>query len=821
MEHHVGIIVLTFVTVALLIGALTRHFLKSTNIPYTVALLLIGIVLALLERYEYLGASQDHSFIAETFDLISNIEPHLILFLFLPTLIFESAFALETHLFRRIFNQIAILAVPGLLVCTAATAVFAKFVFPWDWSWTVCFLFGALISATDPVAVVALLKEVSSRKRLETLIEGESLLNDGTAIVLFTVFMGILAATDGTSIGLGSVTVDFIKVVALGLAVGLAVAWLVVYWLGKVFNDPLIEITITIAAAYMVFIVAEGVFHVSGVVALVTLGVVLASYGRTKVSPEVAEFLHHFWEMMAFFANTIIFLLVGILMATRVNLESTEAWIMLGLLYLAITIIRGGSVALFTPILKRVGIGFNRQKAVVLTWGGLRGAVALALALVIAQEPGIPAAVGDNILFLTAGIVVLTIIINGSTMLPVLRWVGLDKLPPAKAITVNKANRHIHHDLQEYIGELKRDEFLQAVDWDVIQKEADKDFVDDEPEDQTKVAEEDLVVAFHRRLLEAERQSYWMQFEQGLLSNTATAKLVEAVEHALDGEPEIGHRDVVLTHWQTPALLNWFRNIPFLRTFAIKSSYSRMILGYYISRGFIKAQNDIAQYVEQLAPSKAVAEQTHAEIMQNKRVTYEKVEQIRSAFPEILAGMETNAATRAILNRERSIIHELLHQGVLDKPEAAKMIEKVESRMQALYGKPVLAAKFNPLQCLNGVSWLCGVSDDTFEKVSSSVEQRVYSIDDILVKQGSHTGALAIVARGTVELLVKDGDSERTVDIIGTGTVIGAMSVFTGTADTTAKAISPVEVLWISADKLKTLMSSDPKLAANLSHLLQ
>ena len=118
--------------------------------------------------------------------LLADIEPHLILLLFLPTLIFESAFGLETHLFKRMFSQIAILAVPGLLVTTTLTAALVYYLFPWSWSWAVCFLFGALISATDPVAVVALLKEVSSRKRLETLIEGESLLNDGTAIVLFT-----------------------------------------------------------------------------------------------------------------------------------------------------------------------------------------------------------------------------------------------------------------------------------------------------------------------------------------------------------------------------------------------------------------------------------------------------------------------------------------------------------------------------------------------------------------------------------------------------------------------------------------------------------
>ena len=122
-------------------------------------------------------------------------------------------------------------------------------------------------------------------------------------------------------------------------------------------------------------------------------------------------------------------------------------------------------------------------------------------------------------LFLTAGIVVLTIIINGSTMRYVLSWVGLDRLPPAKAATVNKANRHIHNDLQQYISQLRSDEFLQTVDWEAIKAEADKDFITTDEEEEVAVEHEDLVVAFHRRLLETERQSYWTQFKEGVLSD--------------------------------------------------------------------------------------------------------------------------------------------------------------------------------------------------------------------------------------------------------------------------------------------------------------
>ncbi len=172
MHFDSGLLALLFVIIALFIGALVRHLLKGSQVPYTVALLILGIAIGLAHRGNIFA--DNYTFIGETLSLASEIDPHLFLFLFLPTLIFESAFAMEVHLFRRMFTQIVILAVPGLMLAIWLTAELVAWVLPehWQWSWALCLMFGALISATDPVAVVALLKEVSSRKRLETLIEG-------------------------------------------------------------------------------------------------------------------------------------------------------------------------------------------------------------------------------------------------------------------------------------------------------------------------------------------------------------------------------------------------------------------------------------------------------------------------------------------------------------------------------------------------------------------------------------------------------------------------------------------------------------------------
>lgn len=227
-------------------------FYKKAKLPYSVALLVIGLVLGGLGRSGFF-----HNFmpiLSDSLHLISDVDPHLFLFVFLPTLIFESAYSLEVHLFKRIFSQIATLAVPGLIVSTVVTAMLVKYLFPWDWSWELCLMFGALISATDPVAVVALLKEVSSKKRLETLIEGESFLNDGTAIILFTLFYSMVIAVSDSSVNFLGVMGEFSFVVIIGFVIGVILGYLAIIFISKVFNNPLVEISLSVGVAYLVFL---------------------------------------------------------------------------------------------------------------------------------------------------------------------------------------------------------------------------------------------------------------------------------------------------------------------------------------------------------------------------------------------------------------------------------------------------------------------------------------------------------------------------------------------------------------------------------------
>ena len=234
----------------LFLGNIIRHLCIELKLPfpYTVLLLLLGLLLGLLEDNFSMGL------LGEAINSIKHMSPHLLLGAFVAPLVFESAFNTEYHIIRREFGQSLILAGPGVILNCIFAGIFCHYIFPYSWSWEQAISFGAIVSATDPVAVVSLLRDLGASKRLATLIEGESLLNDGSAFVIFTIAMAFVKGEDPTG---AQVVAQFCQLtfggVLLGILFGIAAVW----WLRFVFNDERLEIVITLISCYLCFHVCE------------------------------------------------------------------------------------------------------------------------------------------------------------------------------------------------------------------------------------------------------------------------------------------------------------------------------------------------------------------------------------------------------------------------------------------------------------------------------------------------------------------------------------------------------------------------------------
>jgi len=378
---------------------------RRLRLPYTVALVLAGLALGTLHAFQP-----------------PELTREILFAVVLPGLLFEASFHLDARDFRHDLLAILALAVPGVAAAIGLTAAILSLVagtlhLQAEFPWSQALIFGAVVAATDPIAVVGLFRSARAPKRLSVLLEGESLFNDGTAIVLFTL---ILAYVTGESSGdASSMVASFFAIVGGGAVIG-AVIGLVISEVVRRVDDAMIEITLTTIAAYGSFAAAEGL-HVSGVIATVAAGMLCGNYGaRTGMSPSTRVSAETFWEYIAFALNSMVFLLIGF----RVHAEALlAAWLPIVTAYLAMVVGRAAVVfavsGLLRPTRKRLPASWH----MVLIWGGVRGALSMVLVL------GLPASVPHRAFLeaTTFGVVILSILVQGLTMSPLLRRLGVTR----------------------------------------------------------------------------------------------------------------------------------------------------------------------------------------------------------------------------------------------------------------------------------------------------------------------------------------------------------------------------------------------------------
>jgi CPA1 family monovalent cation:H+ antiporter len=379
----------------LLIACVVAMVSRRMRLPYSVGLVAAGILL---------------SFVPVTIAI--PLSPDMVFTVLLPPLIFEAALQIRWPPFRRDIPVILLLAIVGVAVAAGVVTVGMHVLIGWGWLGAA--LFGCLIAATDPVSVIAALKELKVEPRLSLLLEAESLLNDGSAAVGFAVLvaMATTPAADPTAIaGL------LLWKVTGGVMIGGAVAGGLLFLAGRT-QDHLVEITLTTIVAYGAFLIAERL-QASGVLACVTAGMVVGNIGwRGYISQSGRDHVLYFWEYAAFLANSIVFILIGLRAADEASgLLTLTAAIAIVLVLVG----RAASVYLVCPVFGRSGMAVKRDYQHVLVWGGLRGALALVLALIVPET----VVERQQIIVAAFAVVAFSIFVQGLTIAPLIRHLGL------------------------------------------------------------------------------------------------------------------------------------------------------------------------------------------------------------------------------------------------------------------------------------------------------------------------------------------------------------------------------------------------------------
>lgn len=495
----------TLVIELLLIASLVAIAVRRLRIPYTVALVIVGLILTTQQPMEL------------------SLTPELILTLLVPPLVFEAAFHINLSELRRNLAGILLLAVAGVLLSTFFVGGMVSLLTPL--TFPLALVFGALISATDPVAVVALFRALGVPKRLALLVEGESLFNDGTAIVIFNLVLAV-ALTGRFDLVEG--VADFLRVVAGGTAVGLILGWLTAQLIARI-DDYLVETTLTTVLAFGSYLLAERL-HFSGVLAVVVAGLVNGNIGPQGMSPTTRIVLFNFWEYVAFLANSFVFLLIGLQVNIPTLLQHGPVilWAIL-----AVLVARSAIIYSLGWLNNRLTEPIPFRWLHVLNWGGLRGAIALALAL------SLPASLGperDLVRIMAFGVVLFTLLAQSTTMRPLLRWLGiLTRNPVQIEYELRHARLLAFRSAASHLERLHRDGFLSQRAWETLRPEllgraediahAVRELQRIHPE----LTIEELESS-RRELLRAQRGALMRLRRDGIISEEAFEKLVAEVD---------------------------------------------------------------------------------------------------------------------------------------------------------------------------------------------------------------------------------------------------------------------------------------------------
>jgi len=440
------------------------------RIPYTVLLVIAGSLLVPLSKIELF------SFITSF-----QLTPELLFFVFLPILIFESAYNIKVRNMRENKIAISILAIIGLLVST----LFIGYVGYWGFQLLgfqipllVTLLFGAIISATDPVAVLALFKEFGAPHRLTLIFEGESLFNDGTAFAIFVVLLDVIAhGYHGYATflqGLITVSTMIVGGSLFGFLMGIIFSKLIEWVKGH----ENLEITLTLLVAHFTFLLAEVIsthwiinghnIHISSIIATLVSSMVLGNYGRFKMSSGVEEYMDKFWEYFAFVSNSLVFLLMGLLF-TSLTISLNIAWLPILMIIFVVVIARAISVYVSVGIANQFkseeNIPLNWQH--LMAWGSLRGSLAVVMVLLIPDNTSLPNwpydfSIKEFIIAITIGSIYFTLLIKANTLGLVVRWLKIDALLPHEQLSYYKSKALIYKDIIQHSKKLYDNRHISA-----------------------------------------------------------------------------------------------------------------------------------------------------------------------------------------------------------------------------------------------------------------------------------------------------------------------------------------------------------------------
>jgi CPA1 family monovalent cation:H+ antiporter len=816
------ILVLGVFAALLVLVALSQPVAERLRLAPVVLLAALGAAIGAISTF------LTHERLSERTGAVVHLFAHLpigseaFIYIFLPLLIFEAALTTDV---RRVLDD----AAPILLLAVIATLVAAGIVGLALWPiagqpLVVCLLLGAVVSTTDPAAVIAIFRDVGAPARLTRLVEGESLLNDASAILAYTVLLGIIV--NGREPHLGDGAIEFFISFFGGAIFGVAAGRLTVAAVRWTRDNPLAEATLSLALAYLSYIVADRFFHVSGVVATLAAGMTVSALGRTRIDPRNWTFLSSVWTQVAFWAHSLVFLLASILVP-RLLVDFQWLDVLTGaVLIVAAFVARLAVLFGLLPLLSlaRLTKPISTAYKIAIAWGGLRGALTLVLALSVTENPALPYSVQRFVAVLATGLVFFTLLVNGPTLRLIIRAFGLDKLSPTDQVLRDRVLEVSYADAVAMIRKTAKDHDLEPAaaaralaPYDVWMKEAAE-----------RRAVGGIALTEHERIT-VSLMALGNQ-ERSMVMETVAARIASpAVVQAL-----LRNADALVEGARVDGRLGYKRAAELGLTFPLSFRVAYLLHRWLGIRRFLAER--LGERFEWLLTLRLLIQELGDDPAKRARALFsdrvdalvdkilaDRLDRIKTGldalhrqYPEYAFALEARFMRQAALRREIGRYRELYDQGLI-APEVYRDLASGVQGARDAEALPRFDIGLDSRTLMARLDLFAGLDEAHLARIARLLRPRFIVPHERIVRKGDRGDAAFFIASGVAEVLLPKNHV-----LLGAGDVFGEMALITGEprqADVVAQTY--VRLLVLRRWEFDRLIQANPDLGQKFNTIAQ
>ena len=790
----------------------------KVRLPYTLVLAISGLLLGYFFNYHGWAPPLVKQLLISLQGI--EISSEVFLVVFLPVLLFETALNMDVRRMLADIAPILLMAVVAVIVSTALVGA-GLFTFT-EQSLIACLLLGSIIATTDPGAVVSIFKEVGAPKRLVTIIEGESLLNDAAAIALFAILIGIL--THERQWEYGMVIKDFSRLFLGGALAGYLMGRIACYMFRALRGWPTAEISLTLAVAYLAYIVSDHFLGVSGVVATVTAGLVIGSVGRTHISANTFSSLSQSWQQFGFWANSLIFLFATMMIPKLFNQLTIQSVVVVGIIFLATLFARALVVFGILPVLTwAVGTRVSTSYKTVIWWGGLRGALSLALALSVTEHDAVPTAVREFVALGVTGYVLVTLLINGVTLRPLIKLLKLNKLTPTERLLRNQAMAVATTTLQKETERIALNEQISKTARSRINEvfEASMNSSQDTHIDQ--FTEDERVNIGLTMLARREFEAYFNILKENNLDPKVAEYLLshaERMEDAIKINGVEGFKKSVYESLKYPKTfrlaIRLHNSIGVHKVLAqtLTNRFARLVVMSWVVR---KLSTFADEQIRDMIGDEA-AQTLLSQTKWRAGLVEESLQALRLQYPIYAEWLEEKYLGQTARSLERRRYRSMLEESLIGGEVYDDLMTQLERRWHFLDREPSLDVQLTATQLIARVPLLSDMSIESETLITKLLRPRLVIPNELILGAEKSKASMYFVASGAVTVLLPDDTHIE----LGSGEFFGELALLTDeTIKFEVRSLGYTNLLELTKKDFKLLLSRDQKLREIVDKVVQ